>query len=152
MAGQPATVGALVQANFTGLLDRRRAGRSGRARPAPAAAGNSCVIVLATDVSLDSRTLRRLASRAFPAMARTGSDFSGRSGDYAIALSTGNRGAPTPAGGAVPVPDDELDLLFTAAMEATEEAILNSLCLAVTTTGYQGHVSEAVPLAAITGR
>ena len=42
--------------------------------------------------------------------------------------------------------------MFTAAIEATEEAILNSLCLAVTMTGYQGHVSEAVPLAAITGR
>ena len=158
---EPATVGALVQANFTGLLTV--AGLPIRPRqPAPAAAGNSCVIVLATDVSLDSRTLRRLASRAFPAMARTGSDFSGRSGDYAIAISTGTLstgtssagtgGAPTPVSGAVPVPDDELDLLFTAAMEATEEAILNSLCLAVTTAGYQGHVTEAVPLAAITGR
>lgn len=166
VASHQATVGALVQANFTGLLTV--AGRPIRPRqPAPAAAGNSCVIVLATDVSLDSRTLRRLASRAFPAMARTGSDFSGRSGDYAIALSTGTLGtgtlgtgtsstgaggAPTPVRGAVPVPDDELDLLFTAAMEATEEAILNSLCLAESTAGYQGHVTEAVPLAAITGR
>ena len=185
VAGRPATVGALVQANFTGLLTV--AGRPVRpARPDPPAAGNSCVIVLATDVSLDARTLRRLASRAFPAMARTGSDFSGGSGDYALAMSTGalstaasaaassttgasttgasttgasttaasttgSRDRPTAADGSRPVPGDELDLLFTAAMEATEEAILNSLCRAVTTTGYQGRVSEAVPLAAITG-
>jgi D-aminopeptidase len=113
-------------------------------------------------------------------MARTGSDFSGRSGDYAVAISTGaispgalspgalspgalsggadnpgagNTGADrrTPAVGTAPVPDSELDRLFTAAIEATEEAILNSLCMAVTTTGYQGHVRDAVPLAAVTG-
>jgi D-aminopeptidase len=159
VAGQQATVGALVQANFTGLLTV--AGRPVRpARPEPAA-GNSCVIVLATDAGLDSRTLGRLASRAFPAMARTGSDFSGRSGDYALAISTaaastaasatGSADQPASAAGSRPVPGDELDLLFAAAMEATEEAILNSLCQAVTTTGYRGRVSAAVPLAAITG-
>jgi D-aminopeptidase len=142
-SGPTATVGALVQANFTGLLTV--AGRTvPPPRPAPPAAGNSCVIVLATDAGLDSRTLRRLASRAFAAMARTGSDFSGRSGDYALALST-------TAPGARAVPDEDLDALFTAAIEATEEAILNSLCMAVTTAGYQGRVSEAVPIELISG-
>ncbi len=146
VAGQPATVGVLVQANFTGLLTV--AGLPVRPpEPEPPPAGNSCVVVLATDASLDSRRLRRLASRAFPAMARTGSDFSGRSGDYALAISTA--AAATPEPGAAPVPAQELDLLFTAAMEATEEALLNSLCMAVTMAGYAGHVSEAVPLSVL---
>ena len=164
VAGPPVTVGALVQSNFSGVLTVEgrpiRPAVTGPAAAEPpatgtAAVGNSCVIVLATDVSLDSRTLRRLASRAFPAMARTGSDFSGRSGDYAVAISTGtlspgaDRG--TPAVGTAPVPDSELDRLFTAAIEATEEAILNSLCMAVTTTGYQGHVRDAVPLPMVLG-
>jgi D-aminopeptidase len=159
VAGQPAVVGALVQSNFSGVLTVGgrpiRPAATGPAGAGPPATGNSCVIVLATDVGLDSRTLRRLASRAFPAMARTGSDFSGRSGDYAIAISTvvpttgADRG--TAARGTAPVPDSDLDVLFTAAIEATEEAILNSLCMAVTITGYQGHVREAVPLAAVSG-
>jgi len=139
----PVTVGALVQANFGGLLTV-----CGRPVPPPAPqpshAGNSCVIVLATDAALDAAALRRLASRAFAGMTRTGSDFSGRSGDYSLAVSIASAGEPA-------VPAEDLDLLFTAAIEATEEAILNSLCMAVTTTGYQGHVSEAVPLELISG-
>jgi D-aminopeptidase len=103
------------------------------------------VVVLATDAGLGPRTLQRLANRAFPAMARTGSDFSGRSGDYALAISTGTVTGP-------PAPGQDLDPLFTAALEATEEAILNSLCMAVTTGGYQGHVSAAVPLSLLSGR
>ena len=138
-AGRTVTVGALVQSNFSGRLTV-----CGEPvpppRPEPPSGGNSCVIVLATDARLDSRTLRRLGNRAFAGMARTGSDFSGRSGDYALAISTAT------APGTPDVPAQELDALFTAAIEATEEAILNSLCMAVTTTGYQGHVSEAVPL------
>jgi D-aminopeptidase len=77
-------------------------------------------------------------------MARAGADFSGRSGDYALAVSTA-----TGPGGAWPdglVPAQDLDMLFTAAIEATEEAILNSVLTAVTTTGYRGRMSRAVPL------
>jgi D-aminopeptidase len=102
------------------------------------------VIVLATDARLDSRQLGRLAWRSIFAMARTGSGFSGRSGDYALAFSTAETG-PAQAG-AGPLPDSALDLLFTAAMDATEEAILNSLFMAETTTGFRGHVRPAVPL------
>jgi D-aminopeptidase len=101
--------------------------------------GNSCVIILATDAPLDSRRLTRLAWRSIIGMARTGSDFSGGSGDYALAFST----APADA---VPVPDSALDPLFVAAIEAAEEAILNSLFMAETTTGFRGHVRRAVPL------
>jgi D-aminopeptidase len=101
--------------------------------------GNSCVIVLATDGPLDARRLTRVAWRSFAGMARAGSDFSGRSGDYALAFST----AP-PA--AEPLPDAALDPLFVAAADATEEAILNSLLAAETMAGFRGHVRHAVPL------
>jgi D-aminopeptidase len=103
------------------------------------------VIVVATDARLDSRDLTRLAARTFGGMARTGSDFSGRSGDYALAISTASDGLATVTAGG-PVPDKDLDLLFVAAIEATEEAILNSLFMAVTTTGVSGHSRQAVPL------
>ena len=145
-ASRPAVLGALVQANFGGVL-----AIAGVPIPPPAAwpaqpgqTGGSCVVVLATDVPLGSRELRRVANRAFAGMARAGSDFSGRSGDYALAISTAaRRDADWPDG---PVPHEDLDLIFTAAIEATEEAILNSVLMAVTITGYRGHVSRAVPL------
>ena len=107
--------------------------------PGAGEAGNSCVIVLATDAPLDSRRLIRVAWRSFAGMARAGSDFSGRSGDYALAFST----APPAAG---PLPDAALDPLFVAAADATAEAILNSVLAAETTTGFRGHVRHAVPL------
>jgi D-aminopeptidase len=147
--GGPVTIGALVQANFGGTLTVL--GVPVPPEPAPSGApgpdpgtqdgrgqGNSCVIVLATDAPLDSRRLGRVAWRSFAGMARTGSDFSGHSGDYALAFST----APP----AVPLPDSALDPLFAAAIEVTEEAILNSLLAADTVTGFRGHVAHAVPL------
>jgi D-aminopeptidase len=82
-----------------------------------------CVIVLATDAPLDSRRLARVAWRSIIGMARTGSNFSGRSGDYALAFST-TANDPELAG-AGPLPDSALDPLFAAAIDATEEAILN---------------------------
>jgi D-aminopeptidase len=136
--GGPVTIGALVQANFGGTLTVLGV----PVPPEPAASapqpGNSCVIVLATDAPLDSRRLGRVAWRSFAGMARTGSDFSGRSGDYALAFST----APP----AEPLPDSALDPLFVAAIDVTEEAILNSLLAADTVTGFRGHVKHAVPL------
>jgi D-aminopeptidase len=136
----PVTIGALVQANFGGTLTVLGV-------PVPADAttpdtddrGNSCVIVLATDAPLDSRRLGRVAWRSIIGMARTGSDFSGRSGDYALAFSTA-------ATGAGPLPDSALDRLFVAAIDVTEEAILNSLFMAHTVAGFRGHVRHAVPL------
>jgi D-aminopeptidase len=149
----PVTLGVLVQANFGGELTVL-----GVPCPPPAEphqdqdqdAGNSCVIVLATDARLDSRQLTRLAARAFGGMARVGSDFSGHSGDYALALSTAGPKMAADAGG--PVPDKDLDLLFLAAIEATEEAILDSLFMAVTTTGVGGRTRHAVPLDYVTAR
>ena len=141
----------LVQANFGGELTvLGMPCPPPEPTPVPAEPlGNSCVIVLATDARLDSRELTRLANRAFAGMARTGSDFSGHSGDYALAFSTATNGAA--AAGDGPVPDKDLDLLFLAAIEATEEAILNSLFMAVTTTGFHGHTRQAVPLDYVQG-
>jgi D-aminopeptidase len=149
-AGRAVTVGAIIQANFGGLL-------TVGGRPVPSAAARpaeqgSCVIVLATDAGLESRELELLAARAFAGMARTGSDFSGHSGDYALAIRTGAADADMRVAPEAAVPVKDLDLLFTAAIETTEEAILNSLFMAETTTGYQGHVSEAVPLDLVSGR
>jgi D-aminopeptidase len=147
-AGRPVTIGALVQANFGGTLTVLGV----PVPPEPDHAhdpdrGNSCVIVLATDAPLDSRRLRRVAWRSLAALARTGSDFSGHSGDYALAFSTAPGTAPGGApGGAALVPDSELDPLFAAAMDASEEAILNSLFMAGTMTGFRGHVRRGVPL------
>jgi D-aminopeptidase len=167
----PVTLGVLVQANFGGELTVLGVPvpATGSEPAEPTDLGNSCVIVLATDAALDSRQLERVASRAFAGMARAGSDFAGGSGDYALAISTlrpataagqaaeggsadaaSSAAATAPAG--YPVPDKDLDLLFQAAIEATEEAILNSLFMAVTTTGFRGHVRHAVPLDEVVAR
>lgn len=126
-------VGVLVQANFSGLL-------TVLGRPVPAepidADGNSCMIVVATDLPLDSRQLGRLARRAIFAMARVGSDYAPGSGDYAIAFST----ARTPN-----FPDRDLRTPFQAVTESVEEALLNSLTMAHTTTGHQNHTAHAAP-------
>jgi D-aminopeptidase len=139
------TIGAIVQSNFGGVLTVRGVPVRAPDRPqGTEPAGNSCVTVIATDGRLDARQLERVARRAFAGMARAGSDFSGRSGDYALAVSTAS--GQGPGSGNEPVPDNDLDLIFTAAIEATEEAILNSLFMAVTTAGFDGHVRQAVPL------
>ncbi|MFC6162152.1 P1 family peptidase [Kribbella jiaozuonensis] len=126
------TVGAIVQSNFSGLL-------TVLGRPVPAkpldADGNSCMIVVATDLPLDARQLGRLARRAVFAMGRVGSDFAPGSGDYAIAFTT-NR---TPG-----YADNDLRGPFQAVTESFEEALLNSLTMARTTTGHRG-TAHAVP-------
>ena len=99
--------------------------------------------MLATGAPLDARQLTRVARRAIFAMARVGSSFEGNSGDYALAFST------CPPGSSALLADTGLDELFVAAMDATEEAILNSLFMAETTTGFRGHVRHAVPLDAV---
>jgi D-aminopeptidase len=149
--GREVTVGALVQANFGEELTVLGVPvpRPPAVGPEPPREGNSCVIVLATDAPLDARQLRRVASRAFPAMARTGSDFSGHSGDYALAFSTAR--GPAAGNGGGHVPENDLDVIFRGAGEATEEAILNSLCMATDMTGFRAHRSAAVPLDYLTG-
>jgi D-aminopeptidase len=156
------TLGVLVQANFGGVLqmDGVPVGRElGRYAFAPAAragssveemrADGSCMIVVATDAPLTARHLERLAARAVFGLARTGSSFSNGSGDYAIAFSTapGLRVHPddtSPRERRV-LPTEALSPLFQAALEATEEAVLNALLRATTVTGF-GQRVEAIPI------
>ncbi len=97
----------------------------------------SCMIVIATDAPIDARNLRRIAARGIMGMARTGAAGSNGSGDYAIAFSTSRTGAP--------LANDAMSPLFLAAIEATEEAIINSLTRATTMSG-NGHTIEAIPI------
>jgi D-aminopeptidase len=96
------------------------------------------VIVVAVDGGFDSRQLTRIARRAIFAMGRVGSDFAGGSGDYAIAFSTAGEDTAT-------VPESEVEPVFGAVLEAVEEALLNSMFMATTMRGYQGHIKYAVP-------
>jgi D-aminopeptidase len=129
------TVGVLVQSNFSGVLTVL-----GTPVPAPEAVGtpggNSCMIVVATDLPLDARQLGRVARRAIFAMGRVGSDYAPGSGDYAIAFSTATDR---------PLPEIELGKVFQATVEATEEALLNSMTMAVDVTGFAGNTRYAVP-------
>lgn len=151
------TVGVLVQTNYGGALriDGRlipgpgRGAARGAGVPADPSEDGSCMIVVATDAPLDARDLKRLAARAVFAMARTGSTFSNGSGDYAIAFSTHESlrvtmGAAAPQARTI-LPTDGVSRLFTAALDAAEEAIYNSLLRATTVTG-NGRTVEALPI------
>ena len=157
-------VGALVQSNFGGLLQMGGL-PVGEAlgQPRPGTPENpmngSVMIVLATDAPLSDRNLTRLARRGLAGLARTGASLANSSGDYAIAFSTHESVRRTPerrgesghqAAGrlwAFPeVPNENMSSLFQAAIEATEEAIYNSLTMATTVTGYRGRTVEALPL------
>jgi D-aminopeptidase len=139
----PYIVGALVQTNFGGTLTMNGApvGRELRER-GPNSGDGSCVMLIATDAPVDARNLRRMAARTMFGLARTGSSGANGSGDYGIAFTTA-RGL----GRAVALlSNDEMSPLFQAVIDATEEAIYNSLLRAVTTTG-NGHTVEALPIA-----
>lgn len=164
--GVPRTVGVLVQTNFGGSLrvagfpigERLAALRGSRgqrsmgaAREEPDGFANagplaqpdgdrdgSVMIVIATDLPLEHRELERVAARAFLGVGRTGGYMSHGSGDYAIVFSVGD-GPGTRDGGA-------LSRIFEATVEATEEAVLNSLFRATTITGHGGRSTEALPI------
>ncbi|HEU0105047.1 MAG TPA: P1 family peptidase [Vicinamibacteria bacterium] len=145
------TLGVLVQTNFGGVLtmDGAPVGRAlGRYAFGPDVAdgrggaanlaGGSCMIVVATDAPLSPRDLERLAARAIFGLARTGSSYDNGSGDYAIAFST-------PARGRALLPSEAASPLFQAALEATEEAVYNSLLRATPVTSALG-TAEALPI------
>jgi D-aminopeptidase len=149
-------VGALVQSNFGGVLTVAGVpvgpalGNDGSAAASQNADG-SCMIVVATDAPLDARNLHRLAKRAFMGLARTGGTAANGSGDYAIAFTTADavRVPHAPAAPVRSVPllhNDAMSPLFLAAIEATEEAIINSLFTAVTTNGLNGARAEGLPV------
>ena len=151
------TVGVLAQTNFGGNLTiagvpvfrtLQPTRRSEAAAPLDPADG-SCMLVVATDAPLDARDLRRLAARAVFGLGRTGSAYSNGSGDFAIAFSTSpdmrSRFNETAARQRQVLPTDATSPLFEAALEATEEAVYNSLFQA-TTVRSAGGTGEAIPI------
>lgn len=156
------TVGVLVQTNFGGILTINGApvGRElgkfylNEHVREPDDKG-SCMIVVATDAPLSTRNLKRLAKRALLGLGRTGGFMSNGSGDYVIAFTTAYRiphAAPREenAVGLLPsvrlLHDEMMTPLFLAAVEATEEAVYNSLFKATTVTGTNGYTREALPI------
>jgi len=163
------TVGVLVQSNFGGILTINGA-------PVGEELGNhylashltpqnnliaennydfdvdgSVMIIVATDAPLTSRNLERLAKRAFMGVARVGGFASNGSGDYVIAFSThfgvrNNLDESGPVREVTELENSAVSPLFLAAVEATEEAILNSLFMAETMEGHEGRVQEALPI------
>lgn len=150
------TVAVLVQTNFGGVLEiagvpvGKELGKYYLSDQLNNPVDGSCMIVVATDAPLDARNLERLAKRAFMGLAKTGGIASNGSGDYVIAFST----AVT-----VRIPyisteklyntstvfNDDMSPLFLAAIEATEEAVINALFAAKTTKGRNGNTVEALP-------
>jgi L-aminopeptidase/D-esterase-like protein len=146
-------VGALVQANYGSRDQLTIAGIPvGREMPdlMPRTGQNdagSIIVVIATDAPLLAHQLKRIAERASLGIGRTGGLGSNGSGDIFIAFSTANDGA---AGSAGPVridmlPNDLINPLFAATVQATEEAIINAMIAAETMEGIDGHVVHAIP-------
>lgn len=149
-------LGALVQTNYGGVLQMagipvgQALGQYYLKEKLDAGADGSIMIILATNAPLSDRNLTRLARRALAGLARTGASFSDGSGDYALAFSTAEDVRRTARRRAQvtaypELPNTQVSPLFEAAIEATEEAIYNSLCMAETMTGFRGTV-EALPL------
>jgi D-aminopeptidase len=148
-------VGVLVQSNFPGSaciggvpIGQLLGTDSHAEHDEPA---GSVMIVVATDAPLSDRNLTRLARRTFAGLARTGASFSNSSGDYAIAFSTADsvRRIPQRRAGETSVhklPNERITPLFEAALDATEEAVIDSLFLSTTMTGRDGTTVEALPL------
>ncbi|CAN5463946.1 P1 family peptidase [soil metagenome] len=167
------TVGVLVQTNFGGVLTidgapvgvelgryylkdvlekSQKPNASNKTIDTNNLADGSIIIVIATDAPIDARQLKRMAARAMFGLARTGASAANGSGDYAIAFSTttevrvkssDDNNAPHTI---KLLSNDAMSPLFLATIEATEEAIYNSLFRAVTVTGQENRTVEALPI------
>jgi D-aminopeptidase len=165
------TVGVLVQTNFGGVLqidgvpvgvelgryylreyiESDGKGSANRSKEnLNNNADGSIIIVVATDAPIDARNLKRIASRAIMGLARTGASGSNGSGDYVIAFSTSTdvriRSGVFSPQTIKSLPNDSMSPLFLATIEATEEAIYNSIFRATTVTGQNGRTVEALPI------
>ncbi len=166
------TVGALVLANFgererltigglpagrllpwpppgePGVADgvaAEPAGSAAAGEPRSAPPAGSCIVVLVTDAPLNSAGCVRLARRAGLGLARTGSVASHGSGEIFLGLATGLRAPRGQVPAVAPVSGSDLNGIFAAAVEATEEAVLNCLLAAPTVTGRDGNTSYGLP-------
>ncbi|MFT3823546.1 MAG: P1 family peptidase [Chitinophagaceae bacterium] len=151
------TVGVLVQTNFGGVLQvdgvpvGKELGKFSFSDKLLNNVDGSCMIVVATDAPVDSRNLERIAKRAIMGLAKTGGIASNGSGDYVIAFSTAEA-LRVPFAPKEPVQNypllhnDNTSQLFMATIEATEEAIINSLFMATEVTGKSGHKIAPLPM------
>lgn len=157
------TVGVLVQSNFGGVLQvlgapvGRELGKYSFKDAVDRERGDgSVMIIVATDAPVSDRNLARLAARAIMGLARTGSSASNGSGDFVIAFSTAKEVRRGPANlvrsdstrrllATAELPNDDMSALFEGVVEATEEAIYNSLFMATSVT-QRGRTVEAIPL------
>ncbi|MDB4888739.1 MAG: dmpA [Gemmatimonadetes bacterium] len=158
------TIGVLVQTNFGGVLQvmgapvGKELGRYAFKGAVEREKGDgSVMIVVATDAPITDRNLERVAARAIMGLARTGSSASNGSGDFVIAFSTASGVRRVPANitrnadstarllNVAELPNDDMSALFQGVVEATEEAIYNSLFMATSVTA-RGRTTEAIPL------
>ena len=151
------TVGVLVQTNFGGFLQidgvpvGEELGKLYNKSSFNYSPDGSCMIVVCTDAPIDSRNLKRLAKRAMLGLAKTGGVASNGSGDYVIAISTAKENRikynfSSSFYESKTIRNDRMSPLFMAVIEATEEAIINSLFAAETSVGINGRKVEALPI------
>jgi len=147
-------VGVLVQSNYGGVLEiggvpvGKLLKNYSYSKNIMQDADGSCMIVVITDAPLTSRNLERVAKRAFMGLAKSGGIASNGSGDYIIAISTAKENYVTenqPLYKPTELHNDSMSPLFMATIEATEEALINSLVAARTVKGYKGKVAERLP-------
>ena len=154
------TVGVLVQSNFGGVLQidgvpvGEELGKFSFSKQVLESADGSCMIVVATDAPVDARNLERIAKRAMMGLAKTGGIASNGSGDYVVAFSTNERlripyTSKEKTQTFTILRNDEMSPLFMATIEATEEAIINSLFKAETMQGRENNKIEALPIPSI---
>lgn len=151
------TVGVLVQTNFGGFLNVDGVAVGEKLGGYPwqkeiECADGSIMMIVATDAPIDSRNLERVAKRAFMGLAKAGGIASNGSGDFAIAFSTAEQnrvphnGVPLEKLKVTEVQNDDMTPIFMATIEATEEAIVNSLFKAHDVKGYNGKVTKSLPV------
>lgn len=149
------TIGILVQTNFGGVFEINGVPIDKELNPSKYKdlydVDGSCMMVVITDAPLNSRNLERLAKRAIMGLAKTGGIASNGSGDYVIALSTAKDNLIPYSADSIlhekkELINDAMSPLFLATIEATEEAILNSLFAAETMVGRDGHEIKSIPI------
>ena len=148
------TVGVLVQSNYGGVLEidgvqvGRKLEQYSYKKNVMQDVDGSCMMVVITDAPLDSRNLERLAKRAMMGLAKTGGIASNGSGDYVIALSVApeNLISSTKFYNPIVLHNDDMSSLFLATIEATAEALWNSLFMATEVKGYKDYVVKPIPV------
>ncbi|NIM18853.1 MAG: S58 family peptidase [Candidatus Latescibacteria bacterium] len=151
------TVGALVQANFGGVLTidgvpvGQELGQYYMKNDVEPQEEGSCMIIVATDAPVSPRNLKRMAKRAMFGLVRTGGFASNGSGDFVVTFSTAKENriphaSKDPTQKSTLTRNDQMSPLFLATVEAVEEAIYNALFRATTVCGFKGRCVEALPI------